>query len=297
MGAVKNLGGRTFCERHYQHVTQDRKGMWISTVALIVGLIIFALLISALSPTLVASLQSSGLMITGIILALIPAAIWLVVFYLQDRLEPEPKHLILGVFLLGALLAQGVAIPLIYGLFRVQDWLDSAGSMVNILGSILIIGFIQEYLKYAGIRFTLYRSPEFDERVDGIIYGAAIGLGFATMLSLNYVISSGGVLPGVGAMRITVEALAQASFAGVSGYFLGRAKFEEMPAWWLPAGVALAATLNGVVSYLLDAVSRQGLSFTPTYSLILAAIIAGGTFAVLFMLIRRANAATLATVR
>jgi RsiW-degrading membrane proteinase PrsW (M82 family) len=262
-----------------------------------VGLIVFALLVSVLSPTLVASLESGGLLVAGIILALVPAAVWLVVFYLQDRLEPEPKGLILGIFLLGALLAQGAAIPLIYGLFRVQDWLYGAGPLVNILGSILIVGFIQEYLKYAGIRFTLYRSPEFDERIDGIIYGAAIGLGFATMLSLNYVISNGGVQPGVGAMRITVEALAQASFAGVSGYFLGRAKFEEMPAWWLPAGVSLAALLNGLVSYLLDAVSRQGLSFTPTYSLILAALIAGCTFAALFMLIRRVNTATLATVR
>jgi RsiW-degrading membrane proteinase PrsW (M82 family) len=271
--------------------------MWRSTAALIASLVIFALLASALSPTLAASLKGGGLMSVGIILALIPAAIWLFVFYLQDRLEPEPKNLILSIFLLGALLAQGVALPLIYGLFRVSDWLNGASPMVTLLGSILIVGFIQEYLKYAGVRFTLYRSPEFDERVDGIIYGAAIGLGFATMLSLNYVISNGGVLPGIGATRITIEALAQASFAGVSGYFLGRAKFEEMPAWWLPIGVSLAAILNGVVSYLLDAVSRQGLIFTPTYSLILAAVIAGGTFSALFMLIRRANAATLATAR
>ena len=33
-------------------------------------------------------------------------------------------------------------------------------------------------MKYAGVRFTIFLSREFDERVDGIIYGAAIGLGY-----------------------------------------------------------------------------------------------------------------------
>ncbi|MBC8450366.1 MAG: hypothetical protein H8D78_21745, partial [Chloroflexi bacterium] len=32
-----------------------------------------------------------------------------------------------------------------------------------------------------------------------------------------------------GVIRIVVPALAQASFAGLTGYFLGRAKFEDEP--------------------------------------------------------------------
>ena len=49
-----------------------------------------------------------------------------------------------------------------------------------------MIGFIQEFLIYAALRYTVYYSPEFDERVDGIIYAAAAGLGYATTLNLQY---------------------------------------------------------------------------------------------------------------
>ncbi|MFN8457944.1 MAG: PrsW family glutamic-type intramembrane protease [Anaerolineae bacterium] len=296
-GIVKTLGGRCFCERHYRHVTQDRKGLWRSTLALIVGLVIFGLTMWMVGPVLGATLSGGSLIVAGVVLALIPAALWLVIFYLQDRLEPEPKPYILGIFLLGALLAQGAAIPMTRNLFRVQDWLGDGGMALNLLGQILTVGFIQEYLKYVGVRFTIFNSPEFDERVDGIIYGAAMGLGFATMLNIYYVTSYGGVQLGVGVLRITIEALAQASFAGISGYFLGRAKFEDRPFWWLPAGVTLAAVLNGLVTFLLDEVSMQGLKFTPIYSLILAAVIAGITFAALFTLMRRLNATALTTVK
>lgn len=292
--SARRLGNRWYCDIHYRKVTQDRRGLWVSTLVGIVALLVFVGLVSLLANVTQLSLTGTPLVLVCIVVSLVPAVIWLGVFVQQDRLEPEPKRFILGVFVLGGLLAQAVGIPAIRDLFRVQDWLTVSRPLVNLLGSILIIGFIQEYLKYAGVRFTVFGSSEFDERVDGIIYGAAIGVGFATMLNINYVVGSGGVNLGIGVMRIVIVTLAQASFAGVSGYFLGRAKFEEMPFWWLPAGVTLAAVLNGVVSVLLQEVSTQGLRFTPAYGLVLAAAVAGATFAVLFVTIRRINAATLA---
>jgi RsiW-degrading membrane proteinase PrsW (M82 family) len=195
-------------------------------------------------------------------------------------------------------LAEAIARPLIRDLFEVQSWLyDSA--LTGILGSIFVVGFIQEFLKYAGVRYTVYSSPEFDERIDGIIYGAAIGLGFATMLNVRYVVDNNGVNLGVGAIQVAVNALAHASFSGVVGYFLGRAKFERMGPVWLPLGVSLAAVLNGVVTYALREVPElgSGFSYNPWYGLVLAAIVAGATFVILFAVMRRINAATLAAAR
>jgi RsiW-degrading membrane proteinase PrsW (M82 family) len=230
-------------------------------------------------------------------MAIVPALIWLFAFLQQDRLEPEPKRYVFGVFILGALLAQAVGQPLIRDFFGIQNW-ASGNALVNILASILIAGFIQEFLKYAAVRYTVFYSGEFDERVDGIIYGAAAGLGYATMLNVQYIISNGGVDLGIGVMRVATTALAQASFAGVVGYFLGIAKFERKGPLWLPLGLTLAAVLNGVVSYVLGQVTRLGgFSFNPWYGLVVAVIIAGGTFYALFMLIRRLNAATLAEAR
>jgi hypothetical protein len=113
------------------------------------------------------------------------------------------------------------------------------------------------------------------------------------------VIGSGGVDLVVGIVRIVVTALAQASFAGISGYFLGRAKFEEEPVWWLPLGLTIAAVLNGLFTVVLGEITRSGSvltgqTVTPWYGLVLAAVVAGLTLVALLILIRRANRMTVA---
>lgn len=292
-GQVKTLGGRQFCARHYARVTQNRAGLWTSTIVMIIALFVFVLIVAVVAPSLVEVLRGGGLMFAGLVLALIPAALWLGIFYAQDRLEPEPKGQVIGVFVLGALLSRAVGQPLIEDFFQVNAW--ASGSLIlKLAASILIVGAVQEFLKYAAVRYSVFGSQEFDERIDGIIYGAAAGLGYATMLNIDYVVGSGGVALGIGAIRMVVAALAQASFAGISGYFLGRAKFENMGKYWLPGGLLLAAVLNSIVTTALGAISRSGLQTTPINGLILAAIVAALTFGALFAIIRRDNQAVLA---
>ena len=178
-----------------------------------------------------------------------------------------------------------------------QDWVGRS-LVVNLLGSILIIGFVQEFLKYAAVRYSIYLLPEFDERMDGILYATAAGLGYATMLNINYVVDSGGVDLAMGIVRIVVTALAQASFAGITGYFLARAKFEEESVFWLPSGLTIAAVLNGLFTVARGGVTRVGSAMAghtakPWNGLVLATIVAGLTLVVLIYLIRRANRLTL----
>lgn len=290
---AKTIGGRWYCEEHYAKVTRERKGIWQSGIAEIVAVLLFVALIEIIISWTKPALSGTPLLLTGIIMALVPAVIWMIFFYRQDRLEPEPKAYVLEVFLLGALLASALGIPLVRDLFRVQDWLGQS-TLTNVLGSILVIGFVQEFLKYAAVRYSVYLSTEFDERVDGVVYGTAAGLGFATMLNINYVVSNAGVDLRMGMIRIAITTLAQASFAGISGYFLGRAKFEEEPVWWLPLGVTVAAVLNGVFTFVRGEISRVGLTVNPWNGLILATVVAIVTFIVLYYLMRRANKLTLA---
>lgn len=287
------LGGRYYCETHYAKVAQDRRSVWASGVVQIVGVLVFVGLVALIVSRTKLVLDGAALVWAGIVLALIPALLWLGFFYQQDRLEPEPKGFVLAVFLLGGLLASAAGIPLVRDLFQVQAWM-SRSAAANILGNILIIGFVQEFLKYAAVRYSVYLSPEFDERIDGVIYGTAAGLGFATMLNIHYVTANAGVDLGVGVVRIAVTALAQASFAGVSGYFLGRAKFEEEPVWWLPLGVTIAAVLNGLFTYVRGEIVTVGLRYRPVNGLVLATAVALAAFALLYYLMRRANRLTLA---
>ncbi|UCC62109.1 MAG: PrsW family intramembrane metalloprotease [Anaerolineae bacterium] len=286
------LGGRFYCEAHYAKVTRDRGSIWASGLVQIVGLLVFVGLVALIVSRTGLVLDGAALVWAGVVLAVVPALLWLAFFYQRDRLEPEPKQFVLGVFLLGALLASAVGMPVVRDLFQVREWM-SRSVAANILGSILVVGFVQEFLKYAAVRYSVYLSAEFDERIDGVIYGTAAGLGFATMLNIHYVTANAGVDLGVGVVRIAVTALAQASFAGISGYFLGRAKFEQEPVWWLPLGVTIAAALNGLFTFVRAEIVTVGLSYKPVYGLVLAAAVALVTFVVLNVLMRRANRLTL----
>ncbi len=271
--------------------TAVRSHVWRDELLLIAGLIVFVGIVYALDSAFHNLLTGSNLLVAGVVITFVPAFIWLAFFYLQDRLEPEPKQFVLGMFVLGAILAAAIGIPLVENVFRVSHWLYT-DTMTTLIGGILVVGFTQEFIKYAAVRYTIYNSEEFDEVNDGIVYATAAGLGYATMLNIQFVLSNGGVDLGPGVIRIAVVALAQASFAGITGYFLGRAKFESEQIWWMPLGLTLAAVMNGLFNWLRGRVVQTSVSFTsasanPWLGLVLAAVVAFGTMGILVWLMRR----------
>ncbi len=245
--------------------------------------------------------STTGLVLTGMLMALIPAGVWLFFFYRQDRREPEPKGMVLQVVVLGGLGAAAVAIPLVEGGFDVSAWMYSS-PWVALGASILVIGFVQEFVKYAAVRFSVYETDEFNERTDGVIYAIAAGLGFAVVLNAFFIYNTGGADLGMAAIRLTLTSLAQASFAGITGYFLACEKLDRRPAWhpwariaWMPLGVLISAVLNGLFFYLWGSLSRATISTSgafvnPWAGLILAAILALVTVAGLTWLIQRDQA-------
>ena len=288
---IKMIGRRWFCEKHFQTATRERPHTWRSSILLVVGLVVFVGIVYVLDLVLHPVLTGTELILAGLLLALVPAVIWMVFFFLQDRLEPEPKGYIVGVFFLGAILASAIGIPLVDNFFRVSHWIFT-DTVTTILGSILVVGFLQEFLKYAAVRYSVYLSSEFDEATDGVIYMTAAGLGYATVLNLQFVIANGGVALGSSVIRMVVVALAQATFAGITGYFLGRAKFERKPWWWMAAGLSLAAVANGIFNWLRGLVVQSGISLTsassnPWMGLVLATVIAFLTLGLILWLIRR----------
>jgi RsiW-degrading membrane proteinase PrsW (M82 family) len=258
-----------------------RSSLWQADAASFALLILFVLFVTLVERLLQPTFSAGWLLIVGVLMALVPAFIWLTFFYRRDRLEPEPKLMVLQQFVLGGLLASAIGIPIVNNLFDVPDWLNTSPVWAQLLGGLLIVGFTQEFLKYAAVRFSVYNSPEFDEFTDGIVYMTAAGLGYATVLNIHFVVSSGGVDLANGAIRIVLTALAHASFAGITGYFLSREKFEGHSLWWMPFGIFIAASMNSVFSFFRGLITQGNITMSGSYvnvwgGLILALVLAAG---------------------
>lgn len=279
-----------------EKVARNRRGLWISVIIALLGLLAFVAVFNLIVPGFGAGLDGAPLILLGLVFSLIPAALWLLVFYRMDRLEPEPKRMVFNVFLIGALVTAALHAPVLNGIFAVNDWLYHSW-WSQLLGSIVIIGMVEQAFVWAIVRYTVFSSPEFDERVDGVIYAIAAGLGVATVLNFQYVLSRGGVDLNIGSMRMVVTAMAQASFAGVLGYYIGQARFERTPVYYMPLGLTITAAISGLFAFLLDRTSRGTLNAYPWTDLLFAAIVAVASMAIVFWLIARANEETLRLVQ
>ncbi|NTU77892.1 MAG: PrsW family intramembrane metalloprotease [Chloroflexales bacterium] len=288
----KTLGGRAYCDRHYAMVNKPHTGFWRATVIQIIGMAALSALVAFLADTVLGPLTGTGLLVAGVLLALIPSALWLSFFYQQDRLEPEPKHQIAAVFILAALLADVFLRRITSEWFRVSEW-ASADTLTSLLASILIIAATSQLIIYLAVRLIVYDTDEFDERMDGIIYGTVAGLGVATVSNLYFVLANDGVALGPGVVQTVTTALAEASFGGLLGWFMAEAKFEHKPAWWVPAGFGLATLANGLFSWLIGEVGAAGLRVDPWRSLALGIAVALGAFLLLALLMRRTTEVTL----
>ncbi len=287
------IGGRWFCDEHYNKAIYSRKGVWRTAIAAVIALLIFVFLVVILDTLLRPQLTGGALVVTGVILALVPALLWLVFFYLQDRLEPEPVGNVARMFVIGLALAGALGIPITDQLFAVQSWLYQ-NALATWVGAILISGAVAAFTIYAAVRYFMFDEAEFDERTDGVVYATAAALGYATAINLQFILANGGARLGTGEIFVAEVAMAYAAFGGLLGYFLGRAKLEQDPIWWLPLGLFLTTLLSGGFILLrgqLDpgtiTVAGRG-SGLPSFSgLILAGILAVIVTVVVSFLISR----------
>lgn len=90
---------------------------------------------------------------------------------------PEPTHLIIKTFILGILLI----IPAGY-LNSIFIWSSPTPEKLTFLA-----GFTEESLKFMAIFLFIRSKVDFNEPIDGIVYGVLISLGFATLENIEYV--------------------------------------------------------------------------------------------------------------
>jgi RsiW-degrading membrane proteinase PrsW (M82 family) len=293
MGKIHRLGGRTYCDEHYARATMGSRGTWPALAAMVAGLVALALVMLAIGSDISDDLDNDWIALIGLVLAVVPAVLWLGVFRQLDRLEAEPHSFLFSTLVLAALFAGTIAEPLRRGLLDLHTWRPDSW-FYSILVHALTQGVVQATTVYVVVRYTVFLSDEFDERADGIIYGTAAGLGIATLLNINYVLDHRGLDLDVGTTRIIVNALALAALGGVVGYGLGQVKFEKHAPWFAAGFVALSALLNGFYDWLQSEVTARELGFEAWPGVLVAGLFAVAVFGVVFYLLRSAVAETLA---
>jgi RsiW-degrading membrane proteinase PrsW (M82 family) len=121
----------------------------------------------------------------------------------------------------------------------------------------LVVGPVEETVKLLAVRLHAYTRSAFDSVVDGAVYGAVAGLGFATIENSLFIARQVGdlgleagvaTLLGAGGGITAVRALAgpgHVIYSAIAGYYLGLAKFnpdERGPI--VVKGLLLAATVH-----------------------------------------------------
>jgi len=179
---------------------------------------------------------------------------WLQYFDLKDRLKPEPRrHLITaffwGVVACGLALA-GFWLTDVLGFPEFDD--GDAGWLATYC--FLVIGPVEEGAKVLVALLIVFRWKEFDEPIDGLVYSAAIALGFATLENFMHL---PGLPLGEQLGRSFALPFTHTMFAAIWGLAIAHARLVETVHWrrrWLPVGgVVGAMALHGLYDWLIFA--------------------------------------------
>ena len=125
----------------------------------------------------------------------LPPAILGLIVWRSDRFQ-EPGHLLIASFLIGA----AIDIPLYLFINIAEDMIapliglnmydkESYGVAEDVFQNFFRAAFLEEGIKFALLIFVCTRLIELNEPMDAIVYASAIGLGYAAMENVGYLMA------------------------------------------------------------------------------------------------------------
>lgn len=203
--------------------------------------------------------------------SIIPAGLLALYIYRTDITTKEPPSLLVATFVLSVLFAGFAAI--INTAFGFLQLFPLVGI---VLFFYLVVGPVEESVKMLAVWLYPYRDGRFDSVVDGAVYGAVAGLGFAAIENVLYItqnlqtpasvfLQTGlGVVDGfadtleAGGQIAAVRGLAgpgHVVYSAFAGYYLGLAKFNRENAGPIVAkGLLIAAFIHATYNTLVGLV-------------------------------------------
>jgi RsiW-degrading membrane proteinase PrsW (M82 family) len=222
------------------------------------GAAAFSCLAACVALLLIASVPNPIALAVATLAAIVPAIVYSALVLLLDRFESEPWYTLLGAFLWGAVVAIvfSVLLELLSGSFVLVAYGEEAA---NVFLPVVAAPVFEEMTKGAALLVLLVAfRHELDSMLDGLIYGALVGLGFAMTENILYFGSfllEGGV-PGliVGFfIRAGLGGFAHALFTASTGVAIGwaRSRYGQgslrfiAPAGGLAVAMLMHAAWNG----------------------------------------------------
>ncbi|MFB6309113.1 MAG: PrsW family intramembrane metalloprotease [Haloarculaceae archaeon] len=196
------------------------------------------------------------------VLSAVPAFALAAYVWYGDPTRRQPIETLAITFVLSVLFASIAAL--------VNTVLNPLFSLIPVVGIVLyfylVVAPIEETVKWLAIRTHAYNADTFGAVVDGAVYGAVAGLGFATIENTIYIAQGYMQASGVEGMSAIVGAVQTATsrafvgpghvlYSSFAGYYLGLAKFNPEDAGpivvkGLLVAALIHATYNSLVSTL-----------------------------------------------
>ena len=117
-----------------------------------------------------------------LLITIVPSIAILLYFFLSDKFK-EPKGTIALVFILGVLICFPAGILNDFMISNFGDPNDINDLTYSFFGP----AWTEEILKFLVLYLIVLRRNEFNEPMDGIVYGVTVSLGFATYENYDYV--------------------------------------------------------------------------------------------------------------
>ena len=118
-----------------------------------------------------------------LLVTILPSILIILFFVYSDKFR-EPRGQILKVFIYGIL----ITIPAYFlNTYLNAFWYNNFKVSEGLIGSFLTAAPVEEGLKLSILYFFVYKMKDFNEPIDGIVYGVTASLGFATLENFYYV--------------------------------------------------------------------------------------------------------------
>lgn len=115
---------------------------------------------------------------------MLPSLTWLS-FYLTKDLHPEPRKMIIKMFLWGSF----ITLPVFFiqtGLTSLLNGIPVSPLLTSVIYWFIVVSFTEELFKFLVVKMKVVDSPHLDEPLDLMIYMVVVALGFAAVENILY---------------------------------------------------------------------------------------------------------------